>query len=246
MGHFDGLGGQVWQRSKANPWPGRTPARRVSAGMPDTFALPSLALAAVPLLLLLLGLLLMLLPDAALRGLAGERGSVAVAMLPLSVGLALLGLLLLALNAADGVRAHQAWQWQPVPARVVHSGLVQTLQPRAASPGWRPDVRYAYRHGARDYTGHRVAFHPLTSSDRAATAAWLQRSYPAGAQVTAYVNPADPAQSVLERGGAVWAWWMAAVGLVLAGAGLWLLRAALRTDGTAPPARRRKRRRRPG
>ena len=247
MGRFDGVGGQVWQRRKANPWPGGAPARRAPAGMPDTFTLPSLALAAVPLLLLLLGLLAMLLPDAALRGLAGARDPVAVAMLPLSVGLALLGLLLLALNAADGVRAQQAWQWQPVPARVVHSGLVQTLQPRAASPGWRPDVRYAYRHGAQDYTGQRVAFHSLTSSDRAATAAWLQRSYPAGAQVTAYVNPADPAQSVLERGGAVWAWWMAAVGLVLAGSGLWLLRAALRTDGTggtAPPARRRKRRRR--
>lgn len=212
--------------------------------MPDTFALPSLALAAVPLLLLLLGLLAMLLPGAALRGMAGGRDPVAVAMLPLSLGLALLGLLLLALNAADGVRAQQAWQWQPVHARVLHSGLVQTLQPRAASPGWRPDVHYAYRHGAQDYTGQRVAFHPLISSDRVSTAAWLQRSYPAGAQVTAYVNPADPAQSVLERGGAVWAWWMAAVGLVLAGTGLWLLRAALCTDGIALPTRRRSSKRR--
>ena len=79
-----------------------------------------------------------------------------------------------------------------------------------------------------------------TSRTRAARLIRSEVNFPAS-----YVNPADPAQSVLERGGAVWAWWMAAVGRVLAGAGLWLLRAALRTDGTggtAPPARRRKRR----
>ncbi|WP_183982072.1 DUF3592 domain-containing protein [Pseudoxanthomonas broegbernensis] len=208
----------------------------------------SLAMAAVPLALLGSGLLATLLPDALLRPLCGGRDPLALAMLPFALGLALLGLLLAAMHGTDAVRAGQTWQWQPVPARIVRSDLVEVMQPRSSRPGWRPEVRYEYRHAGQTRTGHRIALRPLTSSDRDGTDDWLRRTYPAGADLTAYVNPAAPAQAVLERGGSHWTWWLCGTGLVLLGCGLWLLRTAVREcrmPPAKPAARRRSRRRKP-
>ncbi len=202
-------------------------------------ALPK-AIAIVPLLLIGSGLLAMLLPDRLLSSITQWRDPAALTMLPLALGLVLLGLLLAALNIGDSVRTYQSRQWQPVPAQITHSALVRTMQPRSSNPAWRADVRYHYRHDGHDYTGHRIAAHDVPSSDRAGTADWLQRTYPVGADVTAYVNPAAPAQAMLERGGSAWLpLWMAGVGLVLAGAGAWLLRTALRPTEPAPAQNKR-------
>ncbi len=207
---------------------------------PD-IALPSLALAALPLLLIGTGLLATLLPETLLHSLAGQRDPMAMTMLPFATGLALQGLLVATFGIADGVRAHQAQQWQPVPARITHSNLVQVMQPRSSNPAWRADVRYSYRYAGRNHDGYRIAPRPLRSSDHDGLADWLQRHYPVGAEATAFVDPHAPTQAVLERGGSPWTWLMAAAGLALAGAGAWLLRTALQPVPIAAPPKKRKR-----
>lgn len=207
---------------------------------PD-IVLPSLALAVLPLLLIGTGLLATLLPENLLRSLAGQRDPMAVTMLPFATGLALLGLLVAAFGIADGVRTHHAQRWQPVPARITHSDLVQVMQPRSSNPAWRADVRYSYRFAGRNHNGHRIAPRPLRSSDRAGLADWLQHHYPLGAEATAFVDPHAPTQAVLERDGSPWTWLMAAAGLALAGAGAWLLRTALQSIAATASMKKRKR-----
>ena len=193
-----------------------------------------LTLATLPLLLLGLGLLLMLLPEKSLRAVAGGRDTSSVAMLPLALGLTLLGLLLAGMHVLDGVRAVQSRHWQRTPATITRSALVETMQPRSTTPAWRPDVAYAYTFAGQPYESHRLGFGAIASSDRAGTLAWLQQHYPVGHQVTAYVNPTSPALAVLEPGGSPWIWWMICIGMTLAGSGAWLLRTALQ-----PPSPKR-------
>lgn len=187
-----------------------------------------LAVAALPLFLLGLGLMLMLCPARLLRAIAGHRDASAIAMLPLALGLLLLGLLLAGMHALDGIRAMQSRQWVPAPAIITRSALVETMQPRSTTPAWRPDVAYAYTHAGQSYEGWRLTFDSTASSDRTGTQAWLQRHYPVGRQVTAHVNPKSPDQAVLVPGGLPWNGWMLCIGLVLAGSGAWLLQTAWR------------------
>ncbi len=199
-------------------------------------------MAALPLGLVGLGFLAMLLPAHLVRTACGGRDPTAMAMVPLASGLTLLGLMLAGMHSADAVRALWVERWERAPARILHSELIGTLQARSTTQAWRPDVSYRYQYGSRTYLGYQIAFRPLASSDRAGTEAWLRRHYPVGAQVQAYVDPASPHRAVLEPGGSPWSWMLAGTGLVLATAGLCLLRMAWREYRAAPPRRSRRRR----
>lgn len=200
----------------------------------------SFGLFALPLLLMGLGQLLMLLPERLLRGIAGARGPLAIAMLPFALGLTLLGLLLACQQGSDIWHARQTQRWATVSARIESSRLGETMQPRSSQPAWRPDVTYVYRFDNRLHRGHRIAFSPTASGDREGTTRWLQAHYPPGAQVQVFVNPSAPSEAVLEAGGSAWSWWFVGIGLVLAGSGAWLLRSAWRPYPTDLPRNGRK------
>lgn len=201
--------------------------------------------AVVPLGLMGIGFIMLLLPDAFVRGVSGGREPVDISMLPLALGLAMLGVLLTGVHSADALRARQAKDWEQVTARIVRSELVEIMQPRSTTPGWRPDVSYEYRHASRTYQGHRIAFRPLTSSDREGTQAWLEQHYPAGAEIPAYVSPDSPGQAVLDRDGSPLSVWMAGIGVLLAATGLYLLHLALQGLRSPPCPSPRHRKQKP-
>ncbi len=205
---------------------------------PDAPNVLPIVFAVVPLALMGLGFVAILLPDRLMRSLSGGRDPMSASMLPLSLGLALLGMLLAGVHLHDGIRSLQVDGWDRVPARIQRSDLVEVMQPRSTTPAWRPDVIYEYRYGTQLLQGHRIAFRPLSSSDHAGTQAWLRQHYPIGAQVIARVDPDMPALAVLENGRSFWTWVLAGIGLVLTGTGTHLLRIAMRECRPRPTTRK--------
>lgn len=208
---------------------------------PDVPNVLPIVFAVVPLALMGLGFMAMLLPDDLMRSLWGGRDPISMGMLPLSLGLALLGVSLAGVHLLDGFRSLQVDEWDRVPARILRSDLVEVMQPRSTTPAWRPDVIYEYRHGTQLLQGHRIAFRPLSSSDQDGTQAWLQQHYPVGAEVIARVDPDAPALAVLENGRSSWTWVLAGIGLVLTGTGTHLLRIAMRECRQRPTTRKHSR-----
>lgn len=97
----------------------------------------------------------------------------------------------------------------PVAARVLASQVESTLhqQPGATSSTrvYLPRILYAYEVGGHDYQSRRFSyFGGAYSSD--AEARQLIERYPVGSIQTAYFDPRDPAQSVLNRSRPS-AWW---------------------------------------
>jgi hypothetical protein len=96
-------------------------------------------------------------------------------------------------------------QWQahyefvPVLAIVLQSG-VESSAAGASSRGqsWRPLVTYQYSFGSSSHEQNRILFMGKGWSDRAAVEDWLV-NFPEGATVTAYVNPADSKEAVLDN-----------------------------------------------
>jgi hypothetical protein len=64
---------------------------------------------------------------------------------------------------------------------------------------YRPEVSYRYRVGDKEFTGTRLAFGKILYYQPAEAEAFLA-ARPAGASVRVYHDPANPAESVLDRG----------------------------------------------
>lgn len=114
---------------------------------------------------------------------------------------AAVGLGLLAFKVVPDVAEWQAMKaWQPVPAQV----LVAELQEHRGddSTTYEATGRYRYSYGGRDYESDRVALG--SGADNLGDfqqdlAAQLQRAQGSGETVTAWVNPEQPAQAVINR-----------------------------------------------
>lgn len=98
-----------------------------------------------------------------------------------------------------------AWQraramdaWLEVPAEVVASGVESYRYNEFSQEEFVPVVRYRYSLAGRAYESSRIRRVPVRSADRQRAEGWLQR-YPVGSPVKAYVNPAEPDQSVLKK-----------------------------------------------
>jgi len=116
------------------------------------------------------------------------------------------GLLLGAVLFFGWASLHSAFrQWQahhefvPVLATVLQSG-VESSAAGASSAGQslRPVVTYQYAFGRSSHEQNRIYFMGKDWTDRAAVEAWLV-NYNEGTSVTAYVNPADPKEAVLDN-----------------------------------------------
>lgn len=95
---------------------------------------------------------------------------------------------------------HGAKHWDPVPATL----LSVELETRAMrdGPAYEVVAHYRYRYGGRAWTGERVSLAP--GGDRIGNfqrrlAEQLARAGVQGDPVTVYVNPADPAEAVINR-----------------------------------------------
>jgi hypothetical protein len=94
------------------------------------------------------------------------------------------------------VRVVQARGWPTVPCEIVSS---QVATHSGDSTTYSVDIVYRYTRGARVYTAKRYQFMGGSSSGYAGKAAVVAR-FPPGAQATCFVDPANPANAVLERG----------------------------------------------
>ncbi|MEN9798832.1 MAG: hypothetical protein RL653_2528 [Pseudomonadota bacterium] len=141
-------------------------------------------------------------------------------------GLWVLGLVLCAVGASGMWRQYERGRrFHEVAGTSTRLDFIpETVRGRPAGPRlqrWRVEVAYRYRVGEREWTGTRI--HESADADAAwdegDRAAFEQRFAP-GSPLRVYVNPADPADALLEpsvdyHGGVRWL----LLGLVLAAAG---------------------------
>ena len=97
--------------------------------------------------------------------------------------------------------------WQEVSAVVTEAKLEESASRRpGTSPGpkttdvYQPRIVYRYEFEGKEYTSDRWHLLEDWGEDRAAREAVVAR-YPVGQETTAYVNPDDPAEAVLEKEG---------------------------------------------
>jgi len=100
-------------------------------------------------------------------------------------------------SAASQWQAH--YEFVPVLATVQKSGIGPADAGAAGGENeWRPVVAYQYAFGSSLYEQNRLSYMDDGWPDRAAVDGWLT-GYDKGSTVTAYVNPADPREAVLDN-----------------------------------------------
>ncbi len=96
------------------------------------------------------------------------------------------------------VRIVQGRSWAPTPCRVVSSS-VQRHNGSKGSTTYSVEIVYEYRVAGQVHRCDRWDFFPPSSSSGHDSKVALAGQYPAGRELTCYVNPADPNQAVLNR-----------------------------------------------
>ena len=134
---------------------------------------------------------------------AGSYGWMAVVR-AWGAGFALIGLATLAWCLVATGRARASVAWRPVQARILSSRVTRETSSRSdvddAIPitYYFPEVVYEYDVEGLTYTSNKILF--LTVNCRRVEAEETVARYPAGAQVTAWVDPRQPRRAVLEPG----------------------------------------------
>lgn len=141
-----------------------------------------------------------------------------VANAPMVVALIVFGVVAAWIGLAIQRHARQAKAWPVVKGRIATSGLEEF---RAASDDgrrgpmmYKGQTSYTYSFNGVDYTG--IVVSPgseVSSSSRGAVRRWMT-PYSDGQTVDVYVNPANPAESVLQpRVQGAWVIWICVVGV---------------------------------
>lgn len=87
--------------------------------------------------------------------------------------------------------------WQPAPGKSLSAEV--TSVPGSKSTTYKVSIRYSYEMAGRAYTSDRLRFGNFSSSDFDGCQDFVT-SHSAGTALTAYVDPRNPEQAVLERG----------------------------------------------
>lgn len=93
-------------------------------------------------------------------------------------------------------RIYVARGWTPTACEVVSSRIVR------GDDTARPDIVYRYTIGGRQYTADRYNFMPGTTSD--STVPDVVERHSPGTRFECYVDPADPANAVIDRTPTIW------------------------------------------
>ncbi len=95
-------------------------------------------------------------------------------------------------------RAEETRRWTPLPCRIVSSRLHQERPTPHSNPTYRPEVRYSFTLDGRALTGTHIRRVDSASQHEDVARKKLE-GYPVGAEITCYVNPQKPEQSVLKH-----------------------------------------------
>jgi hypothetical protein len=112
-------------------------------------------------------------------------------------------------------------EWRPVPAVVLDREVSETYDDEGAR-SYTPVVRYRYTVGGHEYEATRV--HPTLRSGLKGWAERQVRPFAPGSRVTAYYDPARPAESYLVRRSSIFPWLFTLVPLAMMAAVTWLFR----------------------
>jgi hypothetical protein len=129
---------------------------------------------------------------------SGRAGGCATAMM-----VAFLGVFVVAgsaigffMSARPLYQTYAARAWMPTACEVVSSRIVH------GDDTSRPDIVYRYTIGGRQYTANRYNFMPGASNDSTVPA--VVAKYAPGTTFECYVDPADPANAVINRTPTLW------------------------------------------
>ncbi len=122
----------------------------------------------------------------------GQRFMIGLGLLFSVIGAAVFTFLF----AVPALRTLESMGWETRPCTIVRS----TVRSWSTDDGtsYRGDVLYEYSAHGRTWRSNRVTFFSALSSGRAEARAMRDR-YPSGADLVAWVDPENPARSVLER-----------------------------------------------
>jgi hypothetical protein len=108
-----------------------------------------------------------------------------------------MGLLFCGLIIRESSRHISARAWPQADCEVLASRVVEDASSRDRSDRYEPQVEFAYQHGRERLTSQRLFRAPKRYSDYGEAQAWVDK-YPTGARARCRVNPADPAEAILE------------------------------------------------
>ena len=121
--------------------------------------------------------------------------------------------------------------WLPVNATVVNSRIT-TVRGSKGGVSYRPDITYRYEVGGAQYFGSHVTI--LNESRSGSWAYKILNRFPNGAEVIAYVDPANPHRAFLLHEWSVFPFFFVGVPLLMIASLLWTLRQLPRKDATPP------------
>ena len=120
-------------------------------------------------------------------------------MVPLLFGVFLV--LVSPLGAWHAIRAYRSakleLKWVAVPGRVISAAV------QLSGGNFVPVVKYSYRFGGASFTGNRLRSTGISTDSRHPAEADVAR-YPSGVEITVFVNPGAPTESVVEPGTKKW------------------------------------------
>ncbi|HAV63819.1 MAG TPA: hypothetical protein DCY13_15820, partial [Verrucomicrobiales bacterium] len=99
--------------------------------------------------------------------------------------------------AREAMQDREVRRWTPIPAQVISSAVLPATG-SDSTHGFA--ISYSYQLDGRSFTGTQLRRQPVAETDVSEIERLVSR-YPAGAQVTCRVNPANPAESVIETSG---------------------------------------------
>lgn len=147
-----------------------------------------------------------------------------------AIAMAVMGLICTALAGwfiiSDYRQIAEARRWPSTQGLVVGSWIdIDRGSGRNRRTRYIPKVNYSYSVGGRTFYNDYIWLTSTQSYSSRGTAETFLRAYQRGGSVPVFYNPADPQRSaLLIESGAVPLYALLAVGLVLIGIGIWLLR----------------------
>lgn len=114
------------------------------------------------------------------------------------------GILFISFGLYEVCIAHSSSNWKAVTGSITESKLIETKHGRRNRIYHEPYVAYVYSLNGEQFSSNRIiigeaAYDTLDESSHSRSSRWLTQ-FPLGKEVTVYVNPENPRQSVLVRG----------------------------------------------
>ncbi len=109
------------------------------------------------------------------------------------------GMILISTAISNMNKAGDSAAWSPVTAQIINSEVWSPTHSSGRNKTYSPAIEYQYVFNNRSYQSDTVYF-GLMGTDDPSFAHGITNKYPKGMVTTAYVNPADPEEVVLEPG----------------------------------------------